>query len=116
MQSGTANPGEQVIVELLARTVGWGAHRGWLRSSIMDDAAYAEIAAADVLSGTADRCKRFDDAEPLPSRRSEHRADRCKRFDDAEPLPSRRREHRADRCKRFHDVEPLPSRRCEHAA
>ena len=51
VQARAGNPeailgARQVIVELLARTAGWGAHRGWLRSSIMDEAQHAEIAAA----------------------------------------------------------------------
>ena len=59
------------------------------------------------------RCKRFDDAEPPPSRLCERRERRCKRFHDVEPLPSRLCERRERRCKRFHGVEPLPSRLCE---
>jgi len=60
------------------------------------------------------RCKRFHDAEPLPSRRCELRERRCKRFHVVEPLPSRLCELRERRCERFHVVEPLPSPGCEH--
>ena len=50
VQSHASNPestlgARQVIGGLLSRTVGWGAHRAWLRSSVMDEAPHAEIAA-----------------------------------------------------------------------